>query len=127
MRSWPVIAAAVVPVIASFGVLSSAVPLAMAAKTNAPKAAPTPVTVETVAKGLSHPWSLQFLPDGRILVTERDGRLRLVAKDGKLSAPIECVPEVRARSQQQAAGAKPRPKGAGRQKVTGRHKDAKVA
>ncbi len=41
MRSWPVIAAAVVPVIASFGVLSSAVPLAMAAKTNAPKAAPT--------------------------------------------------------------------------------------
>lgn len=99
MRCWPVIAAAVVPVIASFGVLSSAVPLAMAAKTNAPKAAPTPVTVETVAKGLSHPWSLQFLPDGRILVTERDGRLRLVAKDGKLSAPIEGVPEVRARGQ----------------------------
>ena len=46
------------------------------------------VAAETVAKGLEHPWALAFLPDGRILVTERPGRLRIVAKDGKLSAPL---------------------------------------
>ena len=38
------------------------------------------VGAETVAKGLEHPWALAFLPDGRILVTERPGRLRIVAQ-----------------------------------------------
>jgi len=56
-------------------------------------------TVETVAKGLVHPWGLQFLPDGRMLVTERPGRLRLVAGDGRLSAPIAGVPAVLAQGQ----------------------------
>ena len=41
------------------------------------------VTVTRVLGGLSHPWSLAFLPDGRMLITERAGRLR-IAKDGKL-------------------------------------------
>jgi aldose sugar dehydrogenase len=50
--------------------------------------------VETVAGGLVHPWALQFLSDGRMLVTERPGRLRLVAKDGALSPAIEGVPKV---------------------------------
>ncbi len=57
------------------------------------------VAAETVAKGLEHPWALAFLPDGRILVTERPGRLRIVAKDGKLSAPLRGVPAVQAKGQ----------------------------
>jgi aldose sugar dehydrogenase len=52
------------------------------------------IKVETVATGLAHPWGLAFLPDGRMLVTERSGTLRLVSKDGKLSAPLSGVPEV---------------------------------
>ena len=52
------------------------------------------IKVETVATGLSHPWGLALLPDGRMLVTERSGTLRLVAKDGKLSPPLSGVPKV---------------------------------
>jgi glucose/arabinose dehydrogenase len=58
-----------------------------------------PLAVETVAKGLVHPWSLAFLPDGRMLVTERPGRMRIVAADGKLSPPLGGVPAVSARGQ----------------------------
>src|SRR3546814_11851767 len=47
-----------------------------------------PVRVVTVAKGLEHPWGFAFLPDGRMLVSERPGRLRLVAPDGTLSPPL---------------------------------------
>jgi glucose/arabinose dehydrogenase len=55
--------------------------------------------VKTVANGLDHPWSLAFLPDGQMLVTERPGRLRYVTANGKLSAPIRGVPKVDARDQ----------------------------
>ncbi|MEW6704757.1 MAG: PQQ-dependent sugar dehydrogenase [Pseudomonadota bacterium] len=57
------------------------------------------VLVETVAEGLEHPWGLAFLPDGRMLVTERPGRLRLVGRDGRVSAPLAGVPEVQASGQ----------------------------
>ena len=57
------------------------------------------LTVETVAKGLDHPWALAFLPDGRLLVTERPGRLRIVSRDGKLSPALAGVPKVFASGQ----------------------------
>lgn len=50
--------------------------------------------VVTVAEGLVRPWSLAWLPDGRMLVTERPGRMRVVSKDGSLSTPLEGLPEV---------------------------------
>jgi glucose/arabinose dehydrogenase len=62
----------------------------------APKARPTPVKVTTIASGLVHPWSLAFLPNGDMLVTERPGRLRLI-RDGRLDPePIGGVPKVHA-------------------------------
>lgn len=57
------------------------------------------VSVETVARGLVNPWGLEILPDGRFLVTERPGRLRIVERDGTLSAPVSGVPAVAARGQ----------------------------
>ena len=57
------------------------------------------IAVETVARGLVHPWSLAFLPDGRMLVTERPGRMRIVTRDGALSPPLGGVPPVFARGQ----------------------------
>jgi glucose/arabinose dehydrogenase len=55
--------------------------------------------VETIASGLVTPWSLAFLPDGRMLVTERPGRLRVVTRNGQLSPPVSGVPEVWASGQ----------------------------
>ncbi len=74
-------------------------PPAEAQQTRAPAAPRTAVKVETFARGLEHPWGLQFLPDGGLLVTERPGRLRLVSAKGVLSPPIEGVPQVSAAGQ----------------------------
>ncbi len=75
-------------------VLGVAVALGARAQTSG-----TPLRTQTVVQGLDSPWSLAFLPDGRMLVTERAGRLRLVARDGTLSAPISGLPPVVARGQ----------------------------
>jgi glucose/arabinose dehydrogenase len=52
-----------------------------------------------VARGLDQPWALAFLPDGRMLVTERPGRIRPVAEDGTVGAPLRGVPPVDATGQ----------------------------
>jgi glucose/arabinose dehydrogenase len=57
------------------------------------------VKVVTVASGLENPWAMAFLPDGRLLVTERPGRMRVVGKDGRVSPPLENVPPVFASGQ----------------------------
>jgi aldose sugar dehydrogenase len=54
---------------------------------------------ETVASGLEHPWAVAFLSNGRYLVTERPGRMRIVAADGKVGPSIAGVPEVAASGQ----------------------------
>src|SRR3712207_6015460 len=87
-----------------------ATPLSAACEAQAPRSGPAaaspqpgaiaaPVSVDTVARGLEHPWALAFLPDGRILVTERPGRLRIVERNGALSEPLGGVPNVLARGQ----------------------------
>jgi hypothetical protein len=56
--------------------------------------------VVTLVNGLENPWSMAFLPDGRMLVTERTGRLRLVGPDFRLEPkPIEGLPEVAVQGQ----------------------------
>ena len=57
------------------------------------------VRPETVAAGLQNPWAVAFLPDGRFLVTERPGRLRVVQADGKLGTPVAGLPEIAAGGQ----------------------------
>lgn len=57
------------------------------------------VTVTNLASGLNHPWGMAFLPDGRLLVTERAGQLRLLGTDNTLSEPLAGTPEVFNRGQ----------------------------
>jgi glucose/arabinose dehydrogenase len=70
-----------------------------AAAADAPRS-PTPASqrdvfeVSTVAKGVQHGWGFAFLPDQRVLVTERAGRMRIVGTDGKLSAPLQGLPPI---------------------------------
>ena len=84
------------PILALTAVLAAGV--AGAAQPTFPSSAGK-ITVETIAGGLAHPWSLAFLPDGRMLVTERPGRMRIVTRNGQLSPPLGGVPKVFAQSQ----------------------------
>jgi glucose/arabinose dehydrogenase len=53
-----------------------------------------PMRLSVFASGLERPWGGGFLPDGRLIVSERPGRVRLVTPDGRVSAPLDGVPEV---------------------------------
>ena len=61
---------------------------------SAAPAAAQSVRAETVASGLQNPWGLAHLPDGRFLVTERPGRMRVIESNGKLGEPLAGVPAV---------------------------------
>ena len=74
-------------------------PSALAQDTQRLRTDKVEVIVETVARNLQNPWGLAFLPDGRMLVTERPGRLRIADADGSLSEPLQGVPRVAARGQ----------------------------
>lgn len=75
-----------------------ALPMLLAALGSA-QALAAELRTQTVASGLEHPWALAFLPDGRYLVTERPGRLRVLESDGRLNAPIKGLPPVAASGQ----------------------------
>lgn len=60
---------------------------------------PTGVQSTEWATGLVNPWAIALLPDGTALVTERPGRLRVIAKDGSLSAPVAGLPTIAAGGQ----------------------------
>ena len=73
---------------------------AVAGQTDAPEnKGPVAFDVVTVAEGLQNPWGMTWLPSGKMLVTERPGRLRVLSGDGKLSAPVAGLPPVDARGQ----------------------------
>lgn len=72
-----------------------------AGQTRAPHPARTErFAVETVATGLSGAFAFHFLPDGRIIVSERPGRIRIIGKDGKPSAPLGGLPALYGRGPQ---------------------------
>jgi glucose/arabinose dehydrogenase len=81
------------------GVCVSHPAMAQAQRSPTPSPVDGVVRAETLARGLDHPWALAFLPDGRVLVTERPGRLRIADMKGKMSEPVVGVPKVFAHGQ----------------------------
>src|ERR1700750_2430277 len=74
-------------------------PTGPAGDSSTPAAIDGVVRVETFAEGLKNPWGFEFLPDGRIIVTEKSGSLRIVDRNGKVSSPLAGVPAVDASGQ----------------------------
>src|SRR4051812_18804900 len=54
----------------------------------------TPLNVQVIARGLLKPWSLNFLPNGNILISEKPGQMRIVTQKGEVGEPIKNVPSV---------------------------------
>ncbi|MDB5865836.1 MAG: glucose dehydrogenase [Betaproteobacteria bacterium] len=75
--------------------LATGVPLSMAAERRAVQSEKHAFNLVTLVEGLENPWSIAWLPDGRMLVTERAGRLRLVSGDFKLDPKaVEGLPKI---------------------------------
>ena len=83
-----------VPLIMAFALLAGASSHAQTIKSSAGE-----LSVRTAVAGLDHPWALTFLPDGRLLITERPGRMRIAAADGALSPALAGLPRVFATNQ----------------------------
>lgn len=94
-----VVASALALAVAWLAFRQAPIGAAAAGQTRAPPAPVSQIDVEVVARGLEHPWGLQFLPDGRLLVTERPGRLRIIARDGGKSEPLAGLPKIDANGQ----------------------------
>ena len=82
--------------VAVFASVSTGFVYAAAPSSPQPKSEQGPFKVTTVAETFEHPWGLALLPDGRMLITERAGRLRLIDKNGKASAPLQGLPKIAA-------------------------------
>jgi glucose/arabinose dehydrogenase len=80
--------------IAAGAVVSAISATAFAYQTKAPEAPRTAIKTTTVVEGLDSPWAMAFLGDGRIAVTEKPGRLRIVSADGALSDPVGGLPRI---------------------------------
>lgn len=85
--------------LAALGLIVAAQALAQAPRSPTPPTIEGPLAVTEVARGFAHPWGLAFLPDGRMLVTERPGRLVLLEADGQSRRTLAGVPSVRAGGQ----------------------------
>lgn len=76
-----------------FVCLSLLLPVLCFANSSTVRSQQASFSIEVVAQGLDHPWGLAFLPDGRMLVSERSGQLRTV-DNGKVSSPIKGLPKI---------------------------------
>jgi glucose/arabinose dehydrogenase len=77
-----------------------------AGQTHAPRVAVSvPYSVETVATGIANGYSIEFMPDGRILLVERPGRLKIIERSGQISPPVAGLPPIFAGGPQGLVGA----------------------
>jgi aldose sugar dehydrogenase len=77
-----------------------------AGQTKAPRVpVSVPYDVEVVATGITNGYSIEFMPDGRILLVERPGRLKIIERSGHISAPVDGLPQMYAGGPQGLVGA----------------------